>query len=394
TTAYAFVSYWTAYLKANYPTHFMASLLTSVQGDLDKVSEYVDECRGMGIRILPPDINASEHGFVPADASSIRFGLDAVKHVGHAAVEAVLGARSTPFDSLFELCRRVRTEGLDREALEALIKVGAFDRTGATRRGLLLHLPDALEMLHGTRREVLTGQTSLFQSAEAALPDPAVTQQEFSTQDLLFFEHEMLGMYLTGHPLDGHREELELYCASLQELSTLRAGEQVMVGGRVKSCRRVETKRKQAMAFVLLEDGRGEAEVTVFPRVLEGPGAGRIEEDALLGFWVTAGKRNGDVNLVAEDVFPLDEISQRARLALDVTLDGKGVSERSLEALVRVLGEHRGEAPVMIRVRDPLGCIQIRPSKRFFVHPSETLRRTLGCIEGVIDVAMRNGGST
>ncbi|MCK5248122.1 DNA polymerase III subunit alpha, partial [Candidatus Bipolaricaulota bacterium] len=187
TTAYAFISYWTAYLKANYPTHFMASLLTSVYGDLDKVADYVDECKEMAIEILPPDINESQREFTPLEGGEIRFGLGAVKHVGEGAVEAILNAREKSFGSFFDLCRKVKEEGLDRETLEALIKTGAFDQLGATRRGLLRHLGEGLGLMQNARHESLTGQTSFFGNEQTILPDPRITEEEFDQRDLLSF---------------------------------------------------------------------------------------------------------------------------------------------------------------------------------------------------------------
>jgi DNA polymerase III subunit alpha len=393
TTAYAFISYWTAYLKANHPAHFMASLLTSVQGDHDKVGEYVAQCRAMEIKILPPDINVSGCEFTPVDEGhAIRFGLGAVKHVGAGAVESIVRARCRPYASLFDLCRRIREDGLDREALEALIKVGAFDGLGGSRRGLLLHLPEAMEMLQSSRREHLTGQTSFFSAERAVLRDPEVLEDEFSAGDLLYFEREMLGLYLTGHPLDEYADELALYCHSLCALDELYAGQQVLVGGRVKSCRRVDTKRGQSMAFAVIEDGRGEAEITLFPKILEGAN-GALEEDALLGFVVTAGTRNGDINLVVEDVFGLKDVSKRARMSVTLTLDGELVTPDGLGALTRTLQAYPGNAPVLIQVQDSLGCVQIRADARYFVSPSEDLRQALCGVSGILDVAMKNGRS-
>ncbi|MCK4571110.1 DNA polymerase III subunit alpha, partial [Candidatus Bipolaricaulota bacterium] len=294
TTAYAFVSYWTAYLKANYPTHFMASLLTSVNGDLDKVAGYVDECKEMGIEILPPDINESHREFTPLEGEKIRFGLGAVKHVGAGAVEAILDAREEPFESFFDLCRKIKEEGLDRETLEALIKAGAFDQFGVSRRGLLRHLGDGIELMLTARRESLSGQTSFFGGEKTTLPDPRITEEEFDQRDLLTFEKELLGLYLTAHPLDDFAEDLKLYCLQLKQVATLAPDQQVLIGGRIKSLRRIDTKRGNQMAFVVLEDGNGEAEITFFPKVLD-VANDLIQENALLGLTVTAGLRNGEI---------------------------------------------------------------------------------------------------
>ena len=392
TTSYAFISYWTAYLKAKYPTHFMASLLTSVQGDLDKVASYVDECGEMGIEILPPDINESQRKFTPLEGGKIRFGLEAVKHVGGGAVEAILNVRDEPFESFFDLCRKVKEEGLDRETLEALTKTGAFDQLGASRRGLLRHLGEGLELMQNARRESLTGQTSFFGDEKTALPDPHITEEEFEQRDLLSFEKELLGLYLTAHPLDDYAEDLQLYCLPLRQVEKLVPDQQALVGGRIKSLRRIDTKRGNQMAFVALEDGNGEAEITFFPKVLDVADA-LIYEDALIGLTVIPGRRNGDINLIAEEVFPLSEISQRARLAVTLKLDGTKLSEPQLSELAQTLQQHPGDAPVRIHVQDTLGSVVVLADPRFCVAPSESLRSSLCELIGVLDVSMKNGDS-
>jgi len=392
TTAYAFISYWTGYLKANYPTHFMSSLLTSVHGDLDKVADYVDECKEMKIEILPPDINESQREFTPLEGEKIRFGLGAVKHVGAGAVEAILNAREEPYVSFFDLCRKVKEEGLDRETLEALIKTGAFDQLGATRRGLLRHLGEGLEFMQSARREFLTGQTSFFNKKETVLPDPRIIEEEFDQRDLLSFEKELLGLYLTAHPLDDYAEDLQLYCLPLRQVGSLVPEQQALIGGRIKSLRRIDTKRGNQMAFVVLEDGNGEAEITFFPKVLDVADAS-IFEDALIGLTVTAGKRNGDINLVAEEVFPLSEISQRARLAVTLKLDGALLSKSQLAELAETLQQYPGDAPVRIHVVDTLGSVVVLADPRFCVRPSEPLRSILSGLTGVLEVSMKNGNS-
>lgn len=392
TTAYAFISYWTAYLKAKYPIHFMASLLTSVQGDLDKVADYVDECRELDIAILPPDINESQREFTPLDDGRIRFGLGAVKHVSEGGVDAIINTRTKPFASFFDLCRRVKHEGLDRETLEALTKTGAFDQLGASRRGLLRHFGEGMELMQTARRESLTGQTSLFGNEQTVLPDPLITEEEFDQRDLLSFERELLGLYLTAHPLDEYADDLQLYCLPLRKVDGLAPEEQALVGGRIKSLRRIDTKRGDQMAFVVLEDGDSEAEITFFPKVLDVANT-LIDEDALVGMTVTAGRRNGDINLIAEDVFPLTEISQRAMLAVTLKLDSSQLSKPQLSELAQTLQQHPGDAPVRIQVVDALGSVVVLADARFCVAPSQHLRSMLCALTGVLEVSMKNGNS-
>ena len=392
TTSYAFVSYWTAYLKANYPTHFMASLLSSVQGDLDKVAEYVAECREMEIEVLPPDINESQRGFAPAGDRRIRFGLEAVKHVGSNAVGAILSARSDgePFASFFDLCQRVQDDGLDRESLESLVKAGAFDGLGATRLGLLRHITDGLELMQIARRERVTGQTSFFGDLPEAAPEPVVTTDEFDAKDLLAFEKELLGLYLTAHPLDDHRADLRLYCVPYAHLERLDAGKIALIGGRIKKVRRIDTKRGDQMAFISLEDGSAEVEVTAFSRVLEAVGD-LVEEDGLVGISVSAGSRNGELNLVVEEIFPLSEVPNRSALSITLRLDGAAVCQQQLERVLQVLGAHPGEAPVRLEVVDPIGSIVVLAGERFHAAPDDGLRKNLSTVGAVLDVSFGNG---
>jgi DNA polymerase-3 subunit alpha len=389
TTAYAFVSYWTAYLKANHSTHFMAALLTSVQGDTAKVAEYIGECREIGIEVLPPSINESSLEFFPVAESRIRFGLGAIKHVGRGAVAAVLNARGDkPYVSFFDLCRRVDEEGLDREALEALVKAGAFDGLGASRRGLLRHLSEGIELMQRKRHERLTGQQSIFAALGEPSADPTVDEPEFERADLLAFERELLGLYVTAHPLDQHREALDFYCLSAKQAKNLEKGQKGIVGGRLTRIRRIDTKRGEPMAFIAVEDTSEEVEITVFPRVLEA--AGRLlQEDALLGVSVIADSRNGDIGLVAEDVLPLGSISERMSLSLLLTIDMSGADPERLSRVQSELAQHTGQAPVWLRLVDTDSAIVVRAHDRFAVTPSDALRTALASVPGVVDATFR-----
>jgi DNA polymerase-3 subunit alpha len=388
-TAYAFVSYWTAYLKANYPTHFMASLLGSVQGDTDKVAEYIGECHEMGIEVLPPDINESERDFTPVGERRIRFGLGAIKHVGDGAIASILAARDKGFASFFDLCRRINGEGVDREALEALIKAGTFDGLGATRRGLLLRLSEGLERMQVARAERESGQVSFFDGLEEVPVEPTFVKEEFAKEDLLTFEKELLGLYVSAHPLDRHRERLSLFCTPLSEVTSLEEGSGATVGGRVKRLRKIPTKNGAQMAFLTLEDGSEEVEVTVFPKLLEAA-FGLLSEDRLLGLRLTAGDRNGKQNLIAEEIFPLDEISSHVRLSVIVTLAQGEVDRERLGKLVTLLQEHRGDSPVLLRLEDEGGAFEVAAGKGCAVTPSQDLKEKVEALLGPGRVLFQN----
>jgi len=363
TTAYAFVSYWTAYLKANHTSHYMASLLGSVQSDTDKIAEYIHECRSRGIKVLPPDINQSERDFTAVDAQTIRFGLGAVKHVGNAAVDAILAVRSESFRSLFEMCRRVADTTVDRETLEALIKAGAFDSLGASRRGLLLRLSEAMEMMLLARHEHASGQVSFFEELHPDAQDPPITESEFSPEELLRLEKEYLGLFVTGNPLEQHQHDLVTYCTPIEELARLADQQEMLVGGRVSAIRRILTKRGDPMAFITLDDGYSSCEITVFPRVLEAsPDA--LEEDQLVAVRVCGQRRNGGIDLIAEQILPLDRVDQCVDISVRFTLDLDAVESEKLEALRSLIEQHRGRAPIFVSIRDAAGSIDIRVGRQ------------------------------
>ena len=390
TTAYAFISYWTAYLKANYPTHFMASLLASVQGDLDKVASYIGQCRRMGgVEVLPPDINESEASFTPTSDSSMRFGLAAIKHVGQGAIEAILAVRNDGFSSFFDVCRRV--DGVDRDTLEALIKAGAFDSLGASRRGLLMHASQGIEMMQIARHERQSGQQSFFGGPETEVVDPIVSEEEFPQSELLEFEKELLGLYISADPLDQYRDIISLYCTPLSSVGSLHEAESAIIGGRITAMRRIATKKGDQMAFITMSDGDSDAEVTVFPRVLEAASTS-IDVDQFTALRVTAGRRNGEINLVAEEVIPLESLQKKISLSVNVTLTEEEIDPDRLARLQLFLAEHPGDAPLVLRVDAEDGRFLVRAGKGFRVSPTVELQRGLEEIVGPGRVRVAAGG--
>lgn len=279
-TPYAKVAYQTAYLKRHYPVEFMAALINSVIGAESKVAVYMEECRRLGIPVLPPDVNTSQVRFTP-DSGAIRFGLIAVKNIGWGAVESVVKAREEggPFTSLKDFCERVDLRQFHRKALESLIRAGAFDRVPrpngqVARRSQLLEVLDrVLEDAQKVQRHRQAGQISLFDLgvAEGSRPEPEVLPDvpEFPPQQLLAMEKEVLGFYVSGHPLRQYQAALDaLGCVPVAALVEQQDGARVVVGGGVAGLKRVTTRSGSAMAFLTLEDQTGQVEVVLFPRVL------------------------------------------------------------------------------------------------------------------------------
>jgi DNA polymerase-3 subunit alpha len=270
--AYAVVAYQTAYLKANYPQEFMAALLTSVMATNEKIAFYIDQCRRMGIKILPPDVNASGTNFTVVE-QDVRFGLAAVKNVGKAAIDIIVEAREAggPFTSFFDFCRRVDPRIINKRIMESLIKCGAFDTLAGRRSQLLAVLEQAVDYAQAAHREKMSGQTALFGSGETeiatVLPLPDIP--ELPVAQALAHEKEMLGFYITGHPLNEYAELVKRYTTAIADLGQVTEGRKATIAGVVTGLRKTVTKTGDTMAFVQLEDLIETVEVVVFARVYQ-----------------------------------------------------------------------------------------------------------------------------
>jgi DNA polymerase-3 subunit alpha len=325
--AYGLVSYWTAYLKANYPAEYMAALLTSVAADRDKFGLYLNECRRMGIRVVPPDVNSSAAMFTAAGAD-IRFGLAAVRNVGSAVVAAIVAARRAQgaFTSFADFLRKVPASVCNKRVIESLIKAGAFDSLGHPRRGLMLIHEQALDSVIGVKRNEAIGQDSLFgagtESAETF--DVPVPPGEWDKPALLAFEREMLGRYVSDHPLLGRERALAAAgAASIAGLvaggdgagpglldgpgpgAAPRDGEIVTAGGILSGVQRKITRQGAAWASATLEDLEGSVEVLVFPATYQRY-QDLVSDDALVVVRGRLDRREDVPRLVAMDIGVLD----------------------------------------------------------------------------------------
>jgi len=267
--AYALIAYQTAYLKAHYPLEFMAALLTSEVQNADKILKYIAECREMGVDILPPDINESDRNFTVI-GSQIRFGLAAVKNVGDAAIDAVMKEREAKgkFQSLKDFCKRVDLRKVNRRVVESLIKCGAFDFSKAHRSQMLAVLEDLLDHSQSAQRKRGEAQLSMLMSkvieAEESYPDI----DEFPENQLIAFEKETIGFYISRHPLSAYQEEIKKYTREdSSTLSGLQNGTEVRICGVVSGLKEIVTKKGDRMAFLTLEDMKGYVEVILFPEV-------------------------------------------------------------------------------------------------------------------------------
>ena len=275
---YALISYRTAWLKANYPAEYMAALISSVMDTKDKVPFFVNQAEAMGIEILPPDVNESDHEFMVVEGN-IRFGLDAVKGVGYAAVEAIKRAREDagPFTTLWDFCERVDARTVNKRAIEALIKCGAFGSTEGTRRGMLEVLDSAQAAGQRAQQDAQMGQGSIFDLAGfgdasplAAPSYPPIPTIEYERNDLLAMEKESIGIYISEHPLKRVREALKVKTdCSCDKVMEQRDGEWVKVGGMITESKKIRTRSGTTMMFATLDDLEGSVELMVFEKSLE-----------------------------------------------------------------------------------------------------------------------------
>ncbi|NUM56362.1 MAG: DNA polymerase III subunit alpha [Candidatus Hydrogenedentes bacterium] len=357
--AYAYVAYQTAYLKANYPAEFMAALLTSESGNLDKVGVYVEECRRLNIDVLPPDINSSYTGFT-VEGNSIRFGMGAVKNVGAGPVEAIAAERDAngPYKDIFDFCKRIDSRLINRRVIESLNKAGAFASTGWNRRQVEQVLDAALNEGQLSQRDRDAGQTSLLDlvsgEAESAPIHTKPNIPEWPENELLQFEKEMLGLYVSSHPLAKYSRILERYSShSIAALKDLRDGTEVTVGGLIANVKQHITQRgNKKMAFVTLETLEGPCEVTVFPDLYEQK-AGLLVSDMAVMIAARISFRNDEPGLIASDVIPIDEAPDRLTRAVHIRLTTIGLDETLIERLAEILGERPGKCDVYLHCVTP-----------------------------------------
>ncbi|MEX2106734.1 MAG: DNA polymerase III subunit alpha [Solirubrobacterales bacterium] len=395
---YALIAYRTAYLKANYPAEYMAAVISSVMNTKDKVPFFVNRCAEMGIDVLPPDVNSSDHSFVVSE-NAIRFGLDAVKNVGHSAVEAILRAREdAPIASIWDFCERVDSRAVNKRAIECLIKCGALDSTRATRKGMLEALPAAQSAGQKAQEDAQMGQGSIFDFGDEggggaaqsqAHHRPPISAAEFERAELLAMEKETLGTYLSSHPLAevGPALRARVDC-SLAELGGKPDGAWVTVGGIVVDCKKIRTKSGNQMMFATLDDVEGQVEMLVF-KADQAESAAVIAPDAIV---LVRGrldhKDRGETKLVVQEAqrFEPDseEIAKASKVAtvpagpMELPIDpGKLKIPGLVDELKAVFEHHKGDADVHLVMETNSGTRRVRLGSEYRVRPSVGLRNEI-----------------
>ncbi len=349
--AYAYVAWQTAYLKANYPEEFMAAMLTSVMDTADKVSVYIEQCRHMGIAVLPPDINASSVSF-SVDGNAIRFGLAAVRNVGEAALRDLEQERDAngPFTSLMDFCSRIDMRTINKRVIESLIKCGAFDSLGVRRAQLLDVLAATVDAAAVAQKDRASGQMGLFDDDEINTVVEVHLRDipEVDTNTMLTWEKEITGFYITGHPLDAYKQVMTGFTdigAVLAE--KVQDGKTVRVGGMIVSAKRIATKKGDTMCFVTLEDYTNSIEVVVFPKVFY-DSVNYLEPDSAVMISGKVNYTDEGIKILADRICPLAEYKQDYYLAINSTQENDAV----FKAIKDVLQTHRGDHVVYIYYSD------------------------------------------
>jgi len=411
-TRYAFIAYQTAYMKAHWPVEFMAALLTFEMGDTEKIVEYIAECQGMGIQVMAPDINDSDVDFTPlyretgqGDKGVIRFGLAAVKGVGEKAVEHMIAARNRVerFRSLFHFCENVDSRAVNKQVIEALIKGGAFDRLGGNRNQMTAALEKAMEVGASLQSDKVRGQMNFFGQMTAETDYTQDHKQlpnlpPWPEMQMLTFEKQVLGFYVTNNPLSQHAEAINDYSttntAQLAQSSGQGNGNGngngnsekiVTVGGMITKIRYNLTKTGRnagsKMAVFVLEDLQGQIEVVLFPETLAEL-APLLVEDTVVFVKGKADYRRERPNIIASEMIPIDKAREKLAKGVRIRLDAREVTKEKVMQIRSLCQFHKGSRPLSIVIATDKGKVYAAADRTLAVNPDVEFCRKMRHIVG------------
>jgi DNA polymerase-3 subunit alpha len=387
---YGLVSYWTAYLKANYPAEYMAALLTSVKDDKDKSAVYLNECRRMGIKVLPPDVNESDVDFT-AIATDIRFGLAAVRNVGVNVVESLKVSRTKKgrFASFGDFLTKVDVQVCNKRVIESLIKAGAFDSLGHTRRGLFAIHVESVDSVLDTKKAEAIGQFDLFGTSQDHSEDAIggvdvnISIEEWDKKTMLAQERDMLGLYVSDHPLFGVEHLLAMNTSMpISGVAEASDGAVVTLGGLVSSVQIKTTKRSgDRWAIVSLEDLEGVVEVMVWPNTFTKVAA-LLNEDAIILMKVRIEKRDDEGPRVAALEVSIPDVSTAFSGPVTVYIPESRVNAAVMDSLRQILSAHPGTTQVNLTVIQADKFVSVKTEDKLRVSPSPSLFGDLKALLG------------
>ena len=388
-TAYAFTAYRTAYLKANYPAEFLAALMTCHRGNTDKIVEYIDEAKWIGIKVLPPDINESQLDFTVTQ-NKIRFGLGAVKNVGDKAVKTIIESRAEqPFKNFYDFCERVDLRTVDKLVIESLVKCGAMDNLGSKRASLLAGLDQVLMISNQRQHDRRTGQLNIMSSKGQNQPSSATDQanlypalpeaSEITEEEMLKYEDEVLGFYISGHPLAKYQKVLQgLSSYTVDRLLKLSDNVEVKVGGIISGLRyggakgKSDKSKSDQPAYFKLRDMSGSIEAIVYPNDLKAYKP-LLQNSQIVFIKGRLDRKKGEPRIMVKDVAGVEEASEKMCNCIYININETGLEKDIiLPALKDVFLAHPGTCPVFIRlVTRENKHVLLKPSSDYSVSPSK-----------------------
>ena len=401
-TRYAFIAYQTAYMKTHWPIEYMAALLTFEMDNTDKVVEYIAECAEMGIEVLAPDINESGVDFTPlyenADTDQdkkgvLRFGLAAVKGVGEKAVEQIIAARKEVgrFQSLFHFCENVDLRAANKQVIEALIKAGAFDRLGGNRAQMMAGLEKAMQIGATFQADKQNGQMNFFGQMTG---DSDYSQDHQNLPDvppwpemqMLVFEKQVLGFYVTSNPLSHHAETINLYSThNSSQLAEANQSRQIVIGGMIIKVRYTLTKTGRnagsKMAYFTLEDLQGQVEVVMFPDTLNKFGD-LVVADSIVFVKGKLDYRREKPNILAVELITLEEVREKLAAKIRIRLDAKDVTKEKVANIKSICRHHRGKSPVYVAIKTDKGRVYAAADRQLSVNPDNDFCRKMRQLVG------------
>jgi DNA polymerase-3 subunit alpha len=403
--AYALITYQTAYLKAHFPVEYMAALLTSEVQDTDKVVKYIYEARQMGISILPPDVNESRWDFTVVEAhdreniepgsslGSIRFGLAAVKNVGLSAIEAMIEAREAKgaFTSIADFCKKVDQRRVNRRVIEALIKCGAFDFVppSAGRSRMFEAIDMLMDQATRHQEQEAVGQFSIFDSMDDKKDPELPNVPEWKESQLLAYEKESMGFYISGHPLAAYQDDIKRYAtATTETLDSMPDGKEVTVCGIIAGLKQKVTKKGDKMAILNLEDLYGAVETIVFPDLYQTAHHLLLTDTPLIVAGQLDKSEQGN-KIKAVRIHLLEEVKKRGATRLDIKLSATGLTQDDLLKVKEILLRYKGAVPVYLRLQNPTRKDSlISVGRDIRVSPSDRLIAELEAVLGAGSVAL------
>jgi DNA polymerase-3 subunit alpha len=396
--AYALVSYQTAFLKANYPKEYMAAVLSCEMHNTDKVAWFLEECRRMKIPISPPDVNLSKENFSVKDGKIV-YALTAIKNVGREKVKQIVKTREKlktgAFTSIYHFMEEVDSTNINKTVLENMTKAGAFDSTHPCRAAVYSGIPKAIAVGSARQKDRALGQLSFDDLLVSAGKQPVQEEvtypetQPWSEMQKLAFEKEVLGLYLSGHPLTHHGTLIRaLSTTALDAIADAPAGKLVLAAVQLVDMRVTKTRKGDAMAFIKIEDLSGQGEAVVFPESYE-TYKDVLELDQPFFLKGSINDRDGERSLITKEIIPISEAPAKLARSVSVSVDTPAMTEDSLFVLKRIFFEHPGSCPVDLIFCKNAMRQTLSVSKNLSVSPDSSMLKELQGIQGVTSVAIQ-----